>query len=439
MAKAQKKKKAAAKPAAKKGATKKVAEKTPAKKEAAKKDAPTTAPEEKKDNHPEKPPKTGKPTMESMIVACQCGSTRYEVKKRTKTAISLVCAKCGLRASVKGNVAQVRVGKQEVLYALANTVITPDDTPDEAGDAPGEKVGDGTGGVGAQYVTLRFRIMKGDQKDVIDKAMEVIRIMQCGEDRFREQTWQGHALEWICADFLSGAPQDALQIFEACEAAEADAKRIAAQDSKPEPTARKIRDLRATVRDKLAYESGYLTADQVGADVKTLEIPGLDKDADSPQPPEEPDQDHDEDTNEEPEPVPDQGRLLRAVSATLEEYNTEAINAGLEGTDVPQFVVRDGSVPPTDLVEKWTGGGGYLIRILGDKRTIDANGDRAAVCAWISVEPAELALDFGMEYDDAVDDVLPNGEVEVVELLPPDYDEIDPWNQPHFADRREKL
>jgi len=419
----------------KKAATKKVAKKNPAK-------APEeTKPEMKKpvetqENPPapvaSKPPAGGKPTLESMIIACQCGSARYEVKKRTKTSVSLICAKCGLRCSVKGNVAQVRVGQQEVLYALAHTVITPDDTPEDSGPgvAPGEKVGDGTGGFGAKKKTWRCQLMDGDQWNVVADAMELARIMNCNSDEFREQTWQGHAFEFICADFRSGVPQDALQILEAMKASEADAKRIAAQDSKPEPTARKIRDIRANVRDKLAYESGYLTAEKMGGDARTLDLPGVDDNKGV--------QNEDSEA-EKPEPIQDGGRLMRAVSKTLESYASDAADIGLEGSELPEFVVRQAYIPPKDLIEKWASGGGYLVRILGSDRTIDPDGERAVVCAWVSVEPAELALDFEMEYDDAVEDILTTGAVEVIELLPPDYDDIEPWDKPHFADRREKL
>ena len=139
------------------------------------------------------------------------------------------------------------------------------------------------------------------------------------------------------------------------------------------------------------------------------------------------------------EPVHDGGRLLTAVQATLDNYYEEAVNAGVDSDGLPEFIVRDGAVPIGDLLARWTKAGGYLIRILGDKRTIDAEGNCMAVCAWVAAEPAELALDFSIEYDDATDDILGDGACEVIELLPPDYDEIDKWAAPHFADGREKL
>ena len=409
-------------------------------------------------------PKGGAPTSETRILACQCGSTGFDVKKRTKTAISLVCAKCGLRASVKGNVATVRVRQQEIMYALAHTIVTPDDTPDDddGGTDPGDAVGDGSGPTGPEYITLRFRIMKGDQKDGIDRVMEKIRIMNCADDKFRDQTWQGHALEYMAADCESGMPDWVHQTYDAMEAAEADAYRIAEQDGKAEPNARKIRDLRAKVRDKLAYEMGVLPPEMMGEDARQLDLPESkndgetadqggetedpgeeeepDDDSDAEEPDNEPDDEPDDDSDaEEPEPVPDEGRLLKAVQTTLETYYQDAKDAGAQGDELPEFVVRDGAMPPDDMIQKWSKEGGYLIRILGDKRTVNGDGSRASVVAWVATEPADLALDFSLEYDDATDDLLGDGAVEVVELLPPDYSEIDQWPQPHFADRREVM
>ncbi len=400
-------------------------------------------------------------TSETRILACQCGSTRFDVKKRTRTAISLVCSKCGLRASVKGNVATVRVRQTEITYALEHTVVTPDDSPpnDGDGDDSGDKVGDGAGGLGAEYTTLRFRVMKGDQLDVIERAMEAARVANCADDKFREQTWQGHTLEFICADFLSGCTHDVLQIVDAMDAAQEDALRIAESDGKAEPNARKLRELRAKVRDKLAVESGLLPVEMLSEDTRQLDLldgtqkDGADEDAGDENAGDEDDKDEgaeteadadadDADADEREEQgvtVPDGGRLSKAVRATLESYHGDAVSADVAKDHLPESVVEDGPTPSNLLIKRWTKSGGYLVRILGDKRTVDANGERAAVCAWISAEPPDVVLDFDLEYDDMTDEILGDGVVEVVELLPPDYKEIEQWAKPHFVDRRETL
>ncbi|MEN6368900.1 MAG: hypothetical protein ABFD77_04290 [Thermotogota bacterium] len=383
-------------------------------------------------------------TAETRILACQCGSTKFDVKKRTRTAINLVCAKCGMRASVKGNVATVRVRQQEITYAMQHTVVTPDESSPGAGSGGGKK---GEKQEEAEPRGMR-RYAHSEEvlETVVDRAMEAVRVMNCADDKFREQTWQGHALEFICADFLSGCSHDVLQIVDAMDAAEEDALRIAEQDGKPEPAARKIRDLRAKVRDKLAVESGLLPPEKASDDGRQLDLPdGSQPEEGSDEEPGDDDGEADGDEGEKPkekpevETVPDGGRLLRAVVATMNSYMEEARGADVRDKDMPENVIFDGPDPSKEQIQKWSKRGGYLVRILGDERTAGADGKRAAVCAWVASEPANLALDFSLEYDDATDDLLGDGSVEVVELLPPDYKEIDQWNKPHFADRRETL
>ncbi len=410
--------------------------------------------------------KNGIPTEETKILTCQCGSTAFDVKKRTATSVSLSCAKCGLKCSVKGNIATVRVRQQEIAYAIQNTVVAPD--PNAATGGSSGKGGGGSGQTPDNYGMWKVRLAKNTIETVVRKAFECIRIQNCSDDKFREQTWQGHALEFICADFLSGCPHEVLQIFDAMEAAEEDLVKLAEKDGKKEPTARKIRDLRAKVRDKLAKESGILPADFFGSDDdRQMDLPEGEDESEQPEEEaqlqcpecnatvtendeqcpgcgvafgtEEAEDEEAEDEEEEFKPVPDGGRLLKAVRATLSTYLDEAKDAEVDEDGLPEYLVSDGPIPSKELVEKWTSGGGYLVRIQGDERTIGGDETRAAVCAWVAAEPAELALDFGLEYDDATDDILGDGVVEVVELLPPDYDEIEQWAQPHFADRRETV
>jgi len=414
----------------------------------------------------------GIPTLESRILACQCGCVAFDITKRTRTAISLVCVKCGLRASVKGHLATVRVRQQEIQYALAHTVVTPDESPEETDEDDEGTEKTASEPDGPEYVTLRFRILKAGQKDVIDKAMEAVRVANCSSDKFREQTWQGHALEYICADFLSGCTPEVLQIVEAMNDAETDAFRIAEKDGKPEPRARAIRDLRAKVRDKLACEAGILPIEMLSEEDRQMDLPsstaaapsdpatddggvryeqGYDKgdDEEKSEEPEEPEEEEEEPEEKEEEEGPiemlaeDGGRLLKAVETSLENYLNEATEMRTSGVDadlsLPNFLIQDGERPEPDLLQKWAKSGGYLLRIWGDERTYNDTGRRPCVCAWVAAEPADLTLDFNLDYDDVTTDILGDGAVEVVELLPPDYDEIEQWDSPHFADRREKI
>ena len=80
----------------------------------------------------------GKPTQETRILVCQCGSAKFTEKKKTKTAIVFTCGNCGLETSVKGNVAIVRAAREEVSYAISAKVTSPKIEVPEAEVAPGE-------------------------------------------------------------------------------------------------------------------------------------------------------------------------------------------------------------------------------------------------------------------------------------------------------------
>jgi len=434
-------------------------------------------------------------TEETRVLTCQCGSTAYDVTGRTKTQVTLTCAKCGLKCSVKGNVATVRVRQQEIEYAVQNTVVSPEPNLENSSgknaEPSGEKVGDGTGGDGHPKKKLyKFSVFE-DQRPTVDRAMQAVRVKNCSDDRFREQTWQGHALEYICADFLSGCEHQVLQIVDAMDAAQEDAERLAEADGKKKPTPKKIRELRSKVRDKLARESGILPEDffesdddrqldlepqqyqcpecqglvekdathcaNCGIEFGTPEDEETEDDTDGAEPEETAEEtteeeveiEHDDPAEEQPaeEPteekeatVADSGRLKRAVLRSLEEYFQDATDAEVEEHLLPEYEVQDGAIPGEDLIQKWSLGGGYLVRVDGDKRTVDDQGNPVAVCVWIKAEPpGELVLDFSLDYDDETDEILGDGTLSTTELLPPDYSEQDPWAQPHFVDGREML
>lgn len=363
----------------------------------------------------------GNETSESRIVVCQCGSTEFDVAKLTKTSVSLVCARCGTKCSVKGQLTTVRVRQQEIALALKNTLVAPEPEPDankEPEDAGSEAGGDGEP---ARKRVRRFALMEGEQLGVVDRALELVRIINCGDDRFREQTWLSHALEWICADFVAGAPSEAHQILDAMNAAEEDLYAQAeAEDFKVRP--RDVRELRIKVRDNLAREAGWLDAEEMNDNARQLELVRDEEDGEP---------------EKKPDLVPDGGRLLRAVNNSLELYSTEATEN--EADIVPEYMVREGAKPSPELLDRWARGGGYLVRFLGDERTVGPNGLRPAVCAWVSSEPPGVAFELDIEYDSATDDILGDGAAEVVELLPSDYDEGAPWAQPMWVDKREKM
>lgn len=384
--------------------------------------------------------KGGVPTSETRILACQCGSTVFDVKSRSKTSISLTCTKCGLASSVKGNVATVRVRQQELTYALSHTIVTPDDSTTAADNerVPGEAKPPETG---PPKGIRKYSHYQHVLESIVDKAFEIIRIMNCSDDKFREQTWQGHCLEYLCADFLAGAPPEALQIYDAMQGAEEDAIRLAADAGKKEPTARKLRDLRTKVRDKLAVESGYLPAEFLSEEARQMDLlDGSGEEEGKAEGDESPETGEAVESPLDPNRILDGGRLLRAVTTTLSSYLEDA--QGMDPSEIPEFEVLEGNYPTEELLDKWTRQGGYLVRVNGDPRTGDADGRVPAVCAWIAAEPEGIVLDFGIEYDSETDDILGDGVAEVTELLPSQYEVIgadNQWDPPHFADRREVM
>ena len=93
------------------------------------------------------------------------------------------------------------------------------------------------------------------------------------------------------------------------------------------------------------------------------------------------------------------------------------------------------------LFETWDRNGGYMLRIVGDPRTKDANGKRPTVYAWLISESDRLNLDFGIAYEDAFEDI-PNLCMEVTELLPQGYSAFnaeDQWDIPACATEREEI
>ena len=87
-------------------------------------------------------------------------------------------------------------------------------------------------------------------------------------------------------------------------------------------------------------------------------------------------------------------------------------------------------------VKEWmnSGGKGHLLRIIGDERTVDARGYRMEMLAWVSKDLPDLSMDFGIEYAEVMDDLLPDANLEVVETVLDMKQE-----QASFADRKEKM
>ena len=368
------------------------------------------------------PPQSGRPTEETRILVCQCGSTSFVDKKTTKTAVVFRCQKCGADTSVKGRVAVVRAAREEVSFAVTSKLTSPTPPPEKedgtkADDQPADKDKPTLGEQG--YIQYRFRVSKDADESTIRPAMEAIRVMNCKDDRFRAQTWQGQALESICADFLAGCDPRVLQVVQAQEeVVAAEAARVAANEGRT-LTARKKARIRATVRDEMAERLGIVQPDaekyepepapEMEASVKEYEAMQAAKAAEE----------------EADDRVPDDGALSMAL--------TEARNELLRVR--PEANIRVGG--PSEEVafrrladEK----GWYMIQALGDERTRTTNGKRPIIYL---VGDDFDGFDPEPMYQEDLQKFVENPTILFVEVRPSDYYELpesEQWDPPDIVD-----
>jgi len=368
---------------------------------------------------PESPP--DKKTSEvSMAVCHSCRGTDFKVRKQTKTAVSLECLKCGLTTSVKGPVASARVSRDEVSFAVTQHLTMPGidgDGEDDEGQPhkPTPKE------LGKR--SFRF-LVDADQDKTVTRAMESTRMMNFRDPKLRVKQWQGTALEMVCVDFLAGCDPAVLALVDAMESQiQSEAAEVLARSGGTTLTKRKLRKLRQIVRDaageKVSSRQVELyvpPADPAVEKAKQERAEAAAKKAES---------------EEEETRIPDDGALLGAVRAAIKEY-VEAFQAE---HDMPFRYLAVEAEGYGDALKHWKDNGGFLLHVLGDKRTMTKTGKRPHMYLWIQDEGDE-PLDIGPEYEDSID--LPNGvSFEVLELVPKSG-EVD-WEQPGCATGREKI
>lgn len=348
---------------------------------------------------------------EATIVVCQCNSTRFKVKKALKNSVSLECAKCGMMTSVKGSVALTKVTSDEVSLAITAGIVAPKgEVPSEDDGKPSETK-DKVPTLGEQgYRQFRFRV-KEEQAEVVRRALEAVRVMNYREDIYQDQTWQGHAIEFMAADFLSGCDPMVLAVVEAQEQAVKEAAVRAEQGGAP-MTTRQLRDLRRKVREQeieklKGGEEGEPTGDV--EEVADLECQDEEPMVETP-----PDQDD--------KPVDKKCAYLGL-----------AIHDAMDGLD---YAIHESLV---DAVQFWETEGGFLLRVLGDERMEDEHGNRPALYV---ITRSDEDFDLPLAYEDQVGDIVRGPLAEVVEMLPRGYNNLDDeekWLAPVVASRREEI
>lgn len=365
----------------------------------------------------------GRATEETRILVCQCGSTSFDEHKRTATAVVLSCRKCGLDISVKGRVAVVRAAREEVNYALEATVAAPEPP---AADDPGAPAKDRKATLGEQgYEQFRFRVTK-DQAAVVRRALEAIRVQHCHQDEYRCQAWQGHAIEAMAAEVLSGMHDAILQVVDAQEeAVRAEAARVAEKGKAL--TSRAEGKVRIRVRDTMAAALGIVPT-------QALErFPHRTDDLEFAEQARKFDAERKAAEEAAETRILDDGRLAlaaRRARESLAEVNPElgAIRLALEAGEFVALL-------------KWTDEhAGFLVRVQGDRRTRDRAGQRPTIWAWLPADDADNPWDIELEYQDAYHGVLSAPACTVTEILPADWEQIheaDRWDGPSIAHDRE--
>ena len=196
----------------------------------------------------------GKPTEQTTIIVCDCGSTAFVEDKCTARAVVFRCSKCDNRTSIQGRAAFTRVALDEVTFAIHEKLFKPD--PDAAAkskkaEAEAPQLPDGWKELfeNTTYEPMDFEEMNclsDDQKDYVTKlsdeqvtelkkkvivketlrfamtpavrvlvrrALEGYRIMNHGGGDFDVQSWQGPALGLMAADAIAGHPPEVAVIM----------------------------------------------------------------------------------------------------------------------------------------------------------------------------------------------------------------------------------
>jgi hypothetical protein len=327
------------------------------------------------------------------VLVCQCRGVEFSLDKVTATAVSFRCAKCGLPTSVKGSVAE----------AAGDSVSV--DTDHRTEPDPTKKSAPAEPKTAGNYRSFRFRISR-EQDDIIQKALEAVRIMNWSQEQFRRQDWQGSGLEFIAADFLGGVDHQILRVIEeAEEALERKKERFKALKGR-DLTTRQEREYKARVRERLVKR--YF------GDVF---VPTPRPEVVEPKP-------------VEPDPSPpknavqDLGALLAAIKVGMERY-AQHIKTPVEYLASSEF---------RPVQTAWSQRGGFLLKAYGDTRTANASNARPTAFVWMELD--EDFREFAQkEYERGLVSVS-KPRFSLVELIPETGAD---WDQPVAADARELI
>jgi len=332
----------------------------------------------------------GKKSQSSLsVLVCQCGSTEFDEDKATRTSVAMRCSRCGLPVSVKGTVVTLETA-QKTARRVTETGerIEPVQFRSQVLDSAGRLQDKG-------YRSFRFRVSV-EQDSTIQRAMEAVRVLNLGDPTFKQQDWQGAAVEAMAADFLSGVDPRVLSIIdaanEALERERARVQRVERQQLSP----RRAREFRTRIRQRL---------------IERHMGPGGTKDV------------------EDVDGVPDRGRLFRFVQAALRKYANEIKEK------VECAFRKKGSLQ--ECIKIWERYGGFLFAVYGDERTVDNEGGRPYIYLWTEMDESVDLLSYYRTAMLEGSDPVFNASLEVVEIVTSDVEVT--WDIPSMATRRETV
>lgn len=350
------------------------------------------------------PPNIGRKTVESFITVCQCGGFAYDVKKRNKTNITMQCRECGTITSVKGNIAHVRIDAAEVAYAIKERVVRPN-TKDVEQEPAVESGGEKKQTLAEQgYATLRFRLSE-DQRAVVMKALEVVRVLNWGNESYRAVKWHGLAMEHIVADFLSGADKLAIEVVDAA-ASVAEQEIADWKDKNPdkEIPSRKVNQIRGKARQDVAERLGVWANDKYKPSKPT------DDEKKSRREYKNATMKKKEEQSSEDRLV-DDGKMYRLLSDALVEHCDDLVAGG--GKRPSYLIVKPDRYK--DVLSRWRDSDGVLLMLRGDTRTMDKAGSRPTIYLWC--DSVESVPEVAVMYDDIYEDQLADPQLEVIEIV----------------------
>lgn len=213
----------------------------------------------------------------------------------------------------------------------------------------------------------QFRISVEDtQVTLVNQAFESARVVSCMEKGFDGKSWKAHALVSVCETFLQRVPVSVHDCIKKQEAAVAKAREQGKTTPKDESR------IRQRIR-KQWYQDEH----------REREYEATTK---------------------------DDGRLNESTLIAGARYLAQCLRDGEERDDFTVYPFEDYS----RAYRKWDKGGGFLLRIRGDGRTLNDNDTRPVLWLWMAVD---IELPIAEEYARLVGE-LRSPSVEISEVIP---------------------